>query len=46
MNFTLNGVGLGVSGLDLVIPLPPILNVPLPTTALRSLAAGTTSGAA
>ena len=33
-SFTLNGVGLGVSGLDLVIPLPPILNVPLPTTAI------------
>lgn len=33
-SFTLNGVGLGVSGLDLVVPLPPILNVPLPTTAI------------
>lgn len=32
--FTLNGAGLGVLGLDLVIPLPPIVNVPLPTSAI------------
>ena len=33
-SFTLNGAGLGVLGLDLVVPLPPIVNVPLPTTAI------------
>jgi hypothetical protein len=32
--FTLNGAGLGVLGLDLIIPLPPIVNVPLPTSAI------------
>lgn len=32
--FTLNGAGIGVLGLDLVIPLPPIVNVPLPTSAI------------
>lgn len=31
---TLNGVGLGISGLDLIVPLPPIVNVPLPATAI------------
>lgn len=34
-SLTINGAGLGVPGLgDLVIPLPPIVNVPLPTTAI------------
>lgn len=33
--FTINGAGLGIPALgDLVIPLPPIVNVPLPTTAI------------
>jgi hypothetical protein len=35
--FQLNGVGLGVLGLptgDLILPLPPIVNIPLPTTAI------------
>lgn len=33
--FTINGAGLGIPGLgSLVIPLPPIFNVPLPTTAI------------
>lgn len=33
--FTINGAGLGIPGLgDLIIPLPPIVNVPLPTTAI------------
>ena len=32
--FTINGAGLGVLGLDLIVPLPPIVNVPLPTTAI------------
>lgn len=33
--FTVNGAGLGIPGLgDLVIPLPPILNIPLPTMAI------------
>ncbi len=34
-SFTINGAGLGVPGLgDLVVPLPPIVNVPLPTSAI------------
>lgn len=33
-SFTINGAGLGVSGLDLIVPLPPIVSVPLPTTAI------------
>lgn len=34
-SFTINGAGLGIAGLgDLVIPLPPIVDVPLPTTAI------------
>ncbi len=33
-SFTINGAGLGVLGLDLIVPLPPIVNVPLPTTAI------------
>lgn len=37
-SFTINGAGLGVlalgGGLDLIVPLPPIVNVPLPTTAI------------
>ncbi len=35
--FQLNGVGLAVGGLplgDIIIPLPPIVNIPLPTTAI------------
>lgn len=33
--FTVNGAGLGIPGIgDLVVPLPPIVNVPLPTTAI------------
>lgn len=32
--FTLDGAGLGVLGLDLIVPLPPIVEVPLPTTAI------------
>ena len=33
--FTINGAGLGIPGLcDLVVPLPPIVNIPLPTTAI------------
>ena len=33
--FTIDGAGLGVLGLgDLIIPLPPIVNIPLPTTAI------------
>ena len=32
--FTLNGAGLGVLGLDLIVPLPPIVNIPLPSTAI------------
>ena len=33
--FTINGAGLGIPGLgDLIIPLPPIVNIPLPTTAI------------
>jgi hypothetical protein len=33
--FTINGAGLGVLGLgDLIVPLPPIVNVPLPTSAI------------
>ena len=34
-SFTINGAGIGVAGLgDLVVPLPPIGGVPLPTTAI------------
>jgi len=34
-SFTINGAGLGVLGLgDLVIPLPPIVNIPLPSGAI------------
>lgn len=33
-SFTINGAGLGVSGLDIIVPLPPIVNIPLPTTAI------------
>ena len=33
-SFAINGAGLGVNGLDLIIPLPPIVNIPLPTTAI------------
>ena len=34
-SFTINGAGMGVLGLgDLIIPLPPIVNIPLPTTAI------------
>ncbi|MCC6226173.1 MAG: hypothetical protein IT195_07195 [Microthrixaceae bacterium] len=34
-SFTVNGAGLGIPGLgDLVIPLPPIINIPLPTMAI------------
>ncbi|HTN99150.1 MAG TPA: hypothetical protein VL068_00635 [Microthrixaceae bacterium] len=34
-SFTLNGAGIGVPGLgDLIVPLPPIVNIPLPTTAI------------
>ncbi|MEZ5239658.1 MAG: hypothetical protein R2716_12185 [Microthrixaceae bacterium] len=34
-SLTLDGAGLGIPGLgDLVIPLPPIVDVPLPTTAI------------
>lgn len=34
-SFTVDGAGIGIPGLgNLVIPLPPILNVPLPTTAI------------
>lgn len=34
-SMTINGTGIGIPGLgDLVIPLPPIVNVPLPTTAI------------
>lgn len=33
--FTINGAGLGIPGLgDLIVPLPPIVNIPLPTTAI------------
>ncbi len=32
--FTLNGAGLGVLGLDLMVPLPPIVTVPFPTRAI------------
>lgn len=34
-SFAINGAGLGIPGLgDLVVPLPPIVNIPLPTTAI------------
>lgn len=34
-SFAINGAGIGIPGLgNLVIPLPPILNIPLPTTAV------------
>jgi hypothetical protein len=33
-SFTLNGAGLGVNGLDIVVPLPPIVSIPLPSTAI------------
>ncbi len=37
-SFAINGAGLGVlalgGGLDLIVPLPPIVNIPLPTTAI------------
>lgn len=34
-SFTINGAGLGVLGLgDLIVPLPPIVNIPLPTAAI------------
>lgn len=34
-SFTITGAGLGVLGLgDLIVPLPPIVSVPLPTTAI------------
>ena len=33
-SFTITGAGLGVLGLDLIVPLPPIVTVPLPTTAI------------
>ena len=34
-SFTIDGAGLGIAGLgDLVVPLPPIVSVPLPTTAI------------
>ena len=34
-SFTINGAGLGIPGLgDLIIGLPPIVNIPLPTTAI------------
>ncbi|MGB6059906.1 MAG: hypothetical protein WBF71_16745 [Microthrixaceae bacterium] len=34
-SFTINGAGLGILGLgDLIIPLPPIVNIPLPTSAI------------
>ena len=33
-SFTINGAGLGINALSLIIPLPPILNIPLPTTAI------------
>lgn len=33
-SFTLNGAGLGVLGLDLIVPLPPIVDVPLPSGAI------------
>jgi hypothetical protein len=34
-SFTITGAGLGVLGLgDLIIPLPPIVTLPLPTTAI------------
>lgn len=34
-SLTIDGAGLGLSGLDLIVPLPPIVNVPLPTAAIR-----------
>ncbi len=35
-SFTILGAGLGLPGLgDLIVPLPPIVSVPLPTTAIR-----------
>jgi hypothetical protein len=34
-SFTVNGAGLGIPGLgDLVVPLPPIVAVPLPSGAI------------
>lgn len=33
-SFAINGAGLGVLGLDLIVPLPPIVNIPLPTSAI------------
>lgn len=33
-SLTLNGAGLGVLGLDLVVPLPPIVAIPLPSAAI------------
>jgi hypothetical protein len=34
-SFTLNGAGIGISGLgDLIVPLPPIVNIPLPSGAI------------
>ena len=33
-SFTINGAGLGINSLSLIIPLPPIVNIPLPTTAI------------
>jgi hypothetical protein len=34
-SFTVNGAGIGIPGLgDLIIPLPPIVNIPLPSGAI------------
>lgn len=34
-SFTVNGAGIGIPGLgDLIVPLPPIVNVPLPSGAI------------
>jgi hypothetical protein len=32
--FTINGAGLELLGLGIIVPLPPIVNIPLPTTAI------------
>jgi hypothetical protein len=34
-SFTINGAGIGIAGLgDLIVPLPPIVNIPLPSGAI------------
>jgi hypothetical protein len=34
-SFTLNGAGLGVNAFSVVVPLPPIVSIPLPSSAIK-----------